>query len=191
MSVESTLARAAAELRAGHHPQARRRLHGLLSGRPTDLTVRRHLADAYRPTGQRDESGRWNYLDEALSPAELAAFERRFPDPARRLRVLRWPDPARTPPSTPLARRRLAALYREATGTAPDWPDHRKDAATPAPVRPRSARPARPRAARPVRLLYGPTGRRPELPPHRAALRLTLALLGALLLLTAAARVLL
>ncbi|GLW69425.1 hypothetical protein Kpho02_17240 [Kitasatospora phosalacinea] len=182
MSVESTLARAAAELRAGRHPQARRRLHGLLSGRPTDLTVRRHLADAYRPTGQWDESGRWNYLDEALSPDELAAFERRFPDSARRLRVLRWPDPAHHPPSTPLARRRLAALYREATGTAPDWPEHPEDAATPAATRPRGPRPVRPACA--------PAVRAPELPPHRAALRLTLALFGALLLLTAALRVL-
>ncbi|MFB7944843.1 DUF6584 family protein [Kitasatospora phosalacinea] len=188
MSVESTLARAAAELREGRHRQARLRLHGLLSGRPTDLAVRRRLADAYRLTGHLDESGRWNYLDEALSPAERAAFERRFRAPARRLAALRWPDPARTPPSAPLARRRLAALYREATGTDPDWPDHPQDAATPAAVHPPT--PLHPRAPRPVRLPYDPADRTPELPPHHAALRLTLAFFGALLLLAAAVRLL-
>ncbi|MFD7732687.1 DUF6584 family protein [Kitasatospora phosalacinea] len=188
MSVESTLAKVGTELREGYHRQARLRLHGLLSGRPTDLAVRRRLADAYRPTAHLDESGRWNYLDEALSPAELAAFERRFRTPARRLAALRWPDPAHNPPSTPLARRRLAALYREATGTAPDWPDHPQDAAPPAAVRPPV--PARPRTPRPVRLPYDPSDRSPGLPPHRAALRLTLAFFGALLLLAAAVRLL-
>ncbi|MFC8720260.1 DUF6584 family protein [Kitasatospora sp. NPDC057198] len=182
MSVASTLARAAAELREGHHRQARQRLHGLLSSRPTDLEVRRRLAEAYRLVEHLDESGRWNYLDEALSPRELAAFERRFRDPARRLAALRWPDPAHNPPPTPLARRRLAALHREATGAAPDWPDHPQDAATPAPHRPR--------APKPVRLPYDPADRTPELPPQRSALRLTLALFGALAVLAQAVHLL-
>ncbi|MFF4340098.1 DUF6584 family protein [Kitasatospora sp. NPDC001540] len=129
MSVESTLAKVETELREGRHRQARLRLRVLLSSHPTDLTVRHRFADAYQRIQHPEQAGRWNYLDESLTLWDLWAFERRFPDPVRRLSLLCWPDPARTPPSTPLARRRLAALYREATGTAPDWPDHPEDAA--------------------------------------------------------------
>ncbi|MGW4807070.1 DUF6584 family protein [Kitasatospora sp. NPDC004272] len=176
MSVESTLARATAELREGEHRQARQRLHGLLASRPADLEVRRRLADAYRLIEHPDESGRWNYLDEALSPRELAAFERRFPDPARRLAALRWPDPAHNPPPTPVGRRRLAALHREATGTAPDWPDHPQDAATtetPAPPLPPPP-PAPPR--------YMPPGSGPEPSAAAVAFDLTMALIVVVIL---------
>ncbi|BAJ31364.1 MULTISPECIES: DUF6584 family protein [Kitasatospora] len=130
MSVESTLAKVEADLREREYRTARLRLLGLLSNAPTDLSVRRRLADTHPGRhGQDGERGRWHYLDEALTPGELAAFERRFRDPARRLKVLRWPDPGRAAPSTPLARRRLAALYHAATGSAPDWPGHPEDAA--------------------------------------------------------------
>ncbi|GLW52655.1 DUF6584 family protein [Kitasatospora phosalacinea] len=129
MSVESTLAKVAAELRANQHRQARLRLRGLLSSHPTDLALRRRFADAYQRIQHPEQAGRWNYLDESLSFWELGAFEQCFRDPARRLALLFWPDPAHNPPPTRTARRRLAGLYWEATGTAPDWPEHRRDAA--------------------------------------------------------------
>ena len=169
MSVESTLVKAASDLRERRVSQARSRLHGLLSSCPTDLTVRRALADAY---GHSSEGGRWRYLDESLTTELLLAFERRFRDPARRLAVLRWPDPEHNPPSTALARRRLAALYLEATGRQPDWPDHPEDAATvgaPLPPRPMPPRLTPLRAPQPQ---FAP--RPPEMPMYVAAFRLTL-----------------
>ncbi|MEV4560128.1 DUF6584 family protein [Kitasatospora sp. NPDC049285] len=185
MSIQSTLARAGAELRAGESGQARRRIRGLVSSYPDDLTVRHRLAEAYRESMLLDEAGRWNYLDETFDLAELDGFERRYHTPARRLAALRWPDPASNPPATPIARRRLAALYREATGLAPTWPDHPEDAQTtrspvPLPTRPR---PPRPLAARPVPL-------RKHLPPPPTepvsmavgAFRLTLLLAASVLL---------
>ncbi|MFJ8439169.1 DUF6584 family protein [Kitasatospora griseola] len=134
MSIESTLAEIDSDLREGRHGLARRRLRGLVSSFPTDLTIRRRFADAHRAAGSApDEAGRWGYLSEDLRSHEFRKFGRRFPDPARRLALLLWPDPAHNPPSTRTARRRLAILYRHATGADPDWPDHREDAAA-APV---------------------------------------------------------
>ncbi|MFJ8439170.1 DUF6584 family protein [Kitasatospora griseola] len=171
MSVESTLAKAETDLREGRRSLARRRLRGLLASRPTDLTVRHRLAGSYRWIHCLDESGRWNYLDESLTADELAAFERRFRDPARRLAVLHWPDPEHTSPSTPLARRRLAALHRQATGRQPTWPDHPDDAATVAPPLPPRPMPRRPVQRAPLPRL---APRPPDLPMHVAAFRLTL-----------------
>ncbi|MGW4384744.1 DUF6584 family protein [Kitasatospora sp. NPDC004531] len=180
MSVRSTLARAAADLREQRVDLARERLHGLLTSHPTDLTVRRALAESYRSYyAQLSEVGRWNYLDKTLTTYQLAAFERRFPDPTRRLAVLRWPDPERNPPSTRLARRRLAALHREATGTAPTWPEHPEDAVAPAPpAREPAPRPAPPPPRPP---LPAQPYRSPEPPPHAWAVRIgLLAFLAAL-----------
>ncbi|WP_073814801.1 DUF6584 family protein [Kitasatospora sp. CB01950] len=176
MSVESTLAKAAADRRECRYGLARRRLYGLLSSYPTDLTIRLAIAGAhgYDPP----QAGRWNYLDDSLTTTELAAFEKQFRDPARRLAVLRWPDPDRNPPSTPTARRRLAALHRAATGKAPNWPDHPEDATAPAPP---------PREPEPLYLPLPPPPpialpyRKPEPPAHlwpkRIALLLCLAAL--------------
>ncbi|MFF0392682.1 DUF6584 family protein [Kitasatospora sp. NPDC004615] len=164
---ESTLARAEKDAREGRPDLARQRLLGLLTSRPTDLALRHHLAEHYRRIGHLDESGRWNYLDESLTTDELLAFERRFRAPSRRLAVLRWPDPEHNPPPTPLARRRLAALHHQATGTPPTWPDHPDDAATtnppPPPVPPQQPSP-RPKFAPPP----------PGMPMYVAAFRLTL-----------------
>lgn len=182
MSVESTLAEVEADLRENRQGLARRRLRGLVSSFPTDLTVRHRFAEAYRRIGCFDEAGRWSYLDESLTGDELAAFERRFRDPARRLALLLWPDPAHNPPPTPLARRRLAALYRAATGSVPDWPEHRSDAAAV----------TAPPLPRPVAHWTGPGQRNahrdPEVPMHVAAFRLTLLLLAALALIWAVYR---
>ncbi|MFJ5925305.1 DUF6584 family protein [Kitasatospora sp. NPDC092948] len=175
MSVESTLAKAAADLREERVDLARDRLRGLLSSLPTDLTVRRELAHAYAGPPTRSEAGRWNYLDESLTTEQLVAFERQFRDPGLRLAALRWPDPDHNPPSTELARRRLAALHRRATGVCPDWPDHPDDAATPdAPLPPRPLPPPPVQQAPQPRFAPRP----PELPMHVAAFRLTLLVAG-------------
>ncbi|MFC8720259.1 DUF6584 family protein [Kitasatospora sp. NPDC057198] len=170
MSVESTLAKVEADLREGRGGRARLRLLGLISSYPTDLAIRHRLADAYQRVSWAEE-GRWDFLDEALHPIALAAFEERHPAPAHRLELLRWPDPAHNPPATPLARRRLAALHHRATGTAPDWPDHPEDAATtetPAPTLPPPP-PAPPR--------YMPPGSGPEPSAAVVAFDLTMALI--------------
>ncbi|MFD8482161.1 DUF6584 family protein [Kitasatospora sp. NPDC059673] len=171
MPLPAALARADADLAAGRVPMARRRLRSLVSNHPTDLTARHRLAAVYRLHGEPAEAGRWNYLDESLTTDELLAFERRFHTPARRLSVLRWPDPAHNPPPTPLARRRLAALHRQATGTPPTWPDHPDDAATTGPPRP--PRPMPPQLQRrPPQPQFAP--HRPEMPMRVAAFRLAL-----------------
>ncbi|MFI9785738.1 DUF6584 family protein [Kitasatospora sp. NPDC051984] len=164
---ESTLARAEKDAREGRPGLARQRLLGLLTSRPTDLALRRRLAEHYRRIGHLDESGRWSYLDESLTTDELLAFERRFRAPSRRLAVLRWPDPTHNPPPTPLARRRLAALHHQATGTPPTWPDHPDDAATtnPCPI------PPQPQQHSPQPEFAPPP---PGMPMHVAAFRLTL-----------------
>ncbi|MFJ5233814.1 DUF6584 family protein [Kitasatospora sp. NPDC088391] len=197
MSVHSTLARAAAEHRDGRVVPARRRLHGLLSGDPTDLAVRHALAlaydkavpDGWPPPGGADrrwwerhlsEVGRWNYLDESLTAEELTAFTHRFRTPARQLAVLRWPDPAGNPPATALARRRLAALHHRATGTAPDWPEHPEDAATTAFPGPAPIPRFRPQPV-PHRPVPPPPPPRPARPAYQALL-LTLTGLGPLVL---------
>ncbi|RKE21714.1 DUF6584 family protein [Streptomyces sp. TLI_171] len=189
MSVESTLAKTAADLRDGRVEVARRRLRGLLSSFPADLAVRHALAAAYSypdPDSRKppfrsrwhchfEEAGRWNFLDESLTAYELMAFEWRFRDPARRLAMLRWPDPAHNPPPTAVARRRLAGLYREATGASPSWPEHPDDAATvasPLPVRRMAALPRRPARDRPP--LTPSEHREPEIPLRVAAFRLGL-----------------
>ncbi|MFG2696070.1 DUF6584 family protein [Kitasatospora sp. NPDC048407] len=139
MSIESTLAKVDTDLREHRDDLARRRLRGLVSSYPTDLTIRRRFAKAYHDWMHAAQVGRWNFLDDALTWPELEAFERQFRDPARRLKLLVWPDPERNPPSTPTARRRLAILHREATGRLPAWsdlPDDSREEILPVPSAP-------------------------------------------------------
>lgn len=100
MPRDETLARATAEIRAGNAEQAKRRLLGLLSTYPSDLEVRRALADAYRALGDREQSGRWRYLCSPVHPEDeidRAAFETWAPEPWHRLNLLRWPPDAAPP----------------------------------------------------------------------------------------------
>jgi hypothetical protein len=129
MSKPDVLDRVSADLALGHTQPAIQRLSSLVATRPTDLDLRRRLARLHRMVGNRIEAGRWDYLTPGAGTAEVAAFERAFPSPSRRLAALRWPprsaathgpgQPARTPDPgitpTGYARARLDALARAAT----------------------------------------------------------------------------
>ncbi|MFJ9952403.1 DUF6584 family protein [Kitasatospora sp. NPDC091207] len=124
MTLESTLVRVDADLRAGRIPLARQRLRGLVSSYPTDLTVRQRLAEVYRLYGESAEAGRWAYLHADRDPAEAAAFEARHPDPLDRMEALAWRGPEQSA-FTETARARLAELRESASvqaGHPIHWP---------------------------------------------------------------------
>lgn len=108
MAKSNLMDRVANDLAKGHTHPAKQRLHSLIAAHPTDLDLRRQLADVYRQTGDLVEAGRWSYLDEAADPFELLAFERSYPSPAGRRAALRWPADALPP--TDYVRRKLAEL---------------------------------------------------------------------------------
>jgi hypothetical protein len=71
------LERAEADLARGDVRKARDRLKGLVNTYPTDVEVRRLLAEAYRRDRQFPEAGRWGYLfGPHASDRERRAFER-------------------------------------------------------------------------------------------------------------------
>ncbi|GAA1123538.1 MULTISPECIES: DUF6584 family protein [Kitasatospora] len=130
MTVETTLARAEADLRAGRTPVALQRLRGLVGSCPADLTARRRLAEVYRLYGEPAQAGRWAYLDEERDPAETAAFEARYADPVRRMAALAWRGPEHRAP-TATARARLAEVREAASaqlGRPARWWDVREEA---------------------------------------------------------------
>ncbi|MGY9070941.1 DUF6584 family protein [Streptomyces sp. CAS3] len=90
MPLKDTLARVDADLAAGRIPAARQRLRGLVSSFPSDLTLRRRLAEVYRLYDEPAEAGRWMYLEEDRDPAETAAFETRYGTTSGRMRALGW-----------------------------------------------------------------------------------------------------
>ena len=114
MAKSAVLDRVAADLARGYTTPAIRRLSSLVAVHPTDLDLRRRLAAVHRMVGNRVEAGRWGYLLQETEATETAAFERAYPQPAVRLRQLRWP--AHGQAATEFARGRLAAL---AGGAAP------------------------------------------------------------------------
>ncbi|MEV4560129.1 DUF6584 family protein [Kitasatospora sp. NPDC049285] len=131
MPIQSTLAKAEADLRAGRTPVARQRLRSLVNSCPTELVARRRLAEVYRLYGEPSQAGRWNYLEEDADPAETAAFEARYPDPLDRMAALAWRGHERHA-ATEHARARLAALRETAgdrLGRPVHW--HELDAARP------------------------------------------------------------
>ncbi|MET9427078.1 DUF6584 family protein [Streptomyces sp. NPDC003036] len=119
MPLRDTLARVEADLAAGRVPVARRRLRSLVSSFPSDLTLRRRLAEVYRLYGEPAEAGRWMYLEEDRDEAETAAFEERYRTGPRRMRALAWHGPEALA-SSPFAREQLAAV-REACSQAVGW----------------------------------------------------------------------
>jgi hypothetical protein len=108
MAKSNLMERVANDLAKGHTHPAKQRLHSLIAAHPTDLDLRRQLADVYRQTGDLVEAGRWSYLDEDCDPVEILAFERAYHAPAGRRIALRWPGDALAP--TDFVRRRLAEL---------------------------------------------------------------------------------
>lgn len=114
MTVDGTLARAAADLAAGDGVLARRRLSDLLTSHPARLDVRDALAAAYRADGHTAQAGRWSYLAEHRDPAEQDAFLRAYGhDPFRLMTALRWRGPE-DDAATEVARERLRALRAQA-----------------------------------------------------------------------------
>lgn len=113
MAKTDVLARVAADLARGHTQPAIQRLSSLVAVHPTDLDLRRRLAALHRMVGNRVEAGRWSYLDPTASQEEVAAFERAYPSPTRRLAALRWPNRP-SDAATEYARRRLEALVEPA-----------------------------------------------------------------------------
>ncbi|KJY26650.1 MULTISPECIES: DUF6584 family protein [unclassified Streptomyces] len=122
MTVETTLVKVDADLRAGRIPVARQRLRGLVASYPADLTARQRLAEVYRLYGESAEAGRWAYLDVDRDPGETAAFEARHPDPLDRMVAVAWRGPEESAP-TDTARARLAGL-REAASAQAGRPIH-------------------------------------------------------------------
>ncbi|HEX6684003.1 MAG TPA: DUF6584 family protein [Candidatus Limnocylindrales bacterium] len=116
MAKSNLMDRVAHDLAKGHTHPAKQRLHSLIAAHPTDLDLRRQLADVYRQTGDIAEAGRWSYLDEAADPFELLAFERTYPSPSGRRAALRWPADALPP--TDYVRRKLAELPLPPTARA-------------------------------------------------------------------------
>jgi hypothetical protein len=126
MAKSNLIDRVASDLAKGHTHPAKQRLHSLIAAHPTDLDLRRQLADVYRQTGDLVEAGRWSYLDEAADPFELLAFERAYPSLTSRRIALRWPADALPPtdyvrsklaelPPRPTARARAVAAKAKAT----------------------------------------------------------------------------
>lgn len=114
VTVETTLLRVDADLRAGRIPVARQRVRGLVGSYPADLTARRRLAEVYRLYGESVEAGRWAYLEEDRDPDETAAFEARHPNPLDRMVALRWYGSEREV-ATETARARLVGLREAAS----------------------------------------------------------------------------
>lgn len=118
MPIERTLARVDALMEAGDLPGARVRLRSLVEHDPRRLDVRERLAEVYRREGATDEAGRWGYLAESTTQAELRAYAKRFRgDPHRMLYQLRWQGPAEGTGSE-LATERLNALREAASDAA-------------------------------------------------------------------------
>jgi len=114
MAKTNVLARVAADLARGQTQPAIQRLSSLVAIHPTDLELRRRLAAVHRQVGNQIEAGRWAYLDAAADPTEIAAFERAYPSPSRRLSALRWRSPTRLA-ATEFARQKLESLAEAAS----------------------------------------------------------------------------
>ncbi|MDG4839052.1 hypothetical protein O7631_21250 [Micromonospora sp. WMMD967] len=124
MSKEHVLAKVEADLRRGHVHPAMQRLASLTAAYPDDLELRARRAALYRQVGNVAEAGRWGFLTEDASAAEVAAFERSYPNAWQRLRVLRvTADPSGT--LGPVASGRLARLVEqvEQGGAGVIWTD--------------------------------------------------------------------
>jgi hypothetical protein len=118
MGKSETLRRVDADLARGHTHLAQQRLASLLAVHPRDLALRARRAEVYRRVGDWAQAGRWGFLTEEASPAEIAAFERALRSPSARLRALRLDgDPFRD--LGPLARERYLDLVDAAKAETP------------------------------------------------------------------------
>ena len=125
MPLRETLARVDADLAAGRVPVARQRLRGLVSSFPSDLILRRRLAEVYRLYGDAAEAGRWMYLEEDRHADETVAFETRYGSPGWRMKALAWRGPEALA-TTSFAEGQLVAVRTacaEELGHPVDWDD--------------------------------------------------------------------
>ncbi|GIE35988.1 hypothetical protein Ait01nite_090330 [Actinoplanes italicus] len=106
MAKPEVLAKVDADLERGHTHLAAQRLNSLIAADPFDLGLRARLAAVHRRTGNFAEAGRWGYLTEDVTEAELRAFAKAYSDQLRAL-VLHGETPRDL---GPLAAARLAAL---------------------------------------------------------------------------------
>lgn len=111
------MARVKQDLALGHTYSATQRLRTLVAIDPEDLELRRMLAEIYRQTGNLVEAGRWTFVFDDATEAELAAFARANPHPWLRLRLLRWEGDDRE--LAPAAQARLAELRAAAAAAGP------------------------------------------------------------------------
>jgi hypothetical protein len=112
------LARVDRELDRGYTYPALQRLASLTSAHPDDLDLRARRAAVNRRIGNLVEAGRWGFLTEEITDAEVAAFERVWPRAWARLFALKL----RSDPSAAIgdvARHRLAALVQAANEEGP------------------------------------------------------------------------
>ena len=114
VSSEPLLTRVRADVAAGHLTIARQRLTDAVRADPTRLDLREELAQLWRQEGFPGQAGRWSYLGDA-NAAEVAAFERDYPNLEKRMWALRWRGPEDA--CGPDVASRLLALRTEAETT--------------------------------------------------------------------------
>jgi hypothetical protein len=145
MAKPDVLAKVDADLDRGHTHLAAQRLNSLIAEDPYDLGLRSRLAAVHRRTGNFAEAGRWGYLTEDVTEAEITAFAKAYyrsaSDQLRAL-TLRGETPRGL---GPLAEARLAAL----TDRAASLPSAPASWSAPAPaasptVSPPSRKPSEP-----------------------------------------------
>jgi hypothetical protein len=115
---DQVLARVEVDLWRGHYHPAMQRLASLTAAYPDDLDLRARRAALYRQLGNVVEAGRWGFLTEEVTEAEITAFEKAHPGAWKRLLLLR----VRTDPTDklgPVASARFARLVERAGEEGP------------------------------------------------------------------------
>lgn len=98
MAKSDVLARVDSDLERGHTHLAIQRLSSLAAADPGDLDIRARLAAVHRATGNLAEAGRWGFLTEDATDAEIAAFERSRRAAWEQVNTLRGVHPSRLGP---------------------------------------------------------------------------------------------
>ena len=113
MSKDDVLARVDADLARGLVHPAMQRLASLTATHPDDLDVRARRAALNRQIGNLVEAGRWGYLTEEVTSAEITAFGRAHRSAWAQLLALKLRDDP-TEHLGPLAHRRFTGLVERA-----------------------------------------------------------------------------
>ena len=138
------LTRVDRDLELGHVHPAMQRLASLVAAYPDDLEVRARRAALNRQIGNLVEAGRWGYLTEEVTAAEVCAYERAQPRACTRLSALRL----RNDPTAQLGRH-AARRYRDLLEQLEQETDDRANqetGRTATPQEPAATAPSRPRS---------------------------------------------